>query len=74
MEDIYDLLLEMLQSCKTLPLNKEARLELRGNEIDFVLQTYNSEIIVTVRTVRGMEKGFMINDQVKVKLRDESHN
>lgn len=69
MEDIYDLLLEMLQGCGTLPLNKEARLELRGNEIDFVLQTYNSEIIVTVRTVRGAEKGFVINDQIKVRLR-----
>lgn len=70
----YDFLYDMVKHCQTLPLNREARIVLRGNEMDFVLQTINSEIIVTIKTVECLEDSFIINDQVKVKLRDESYN
>ncbi len=72
--DTYDFLYDMVKHCQTLPLNREARIVLRGNEMDFVLQTINSEIIVTIKSVECLEDSFIINDQVKVKLRDESHN
>ena len=72
--DTYDFLYDMVKHCMTLPLNREARIVLRGNEMDFVLQTINSEIIVTIKSVVCSEGSFVINDQVKVKLRDESHN
>lgn len=72
--DTYDFLYDMVKHCQTLPLNREARIVLRGNEMDFVLQTINSEIIVTIKSVVCSEGSFVINDQVKVKLRDESHN
>ena len=72
--DTYDFLYDMVKHCQTLPLNREARIVLRGNEMDFVLQTINSEIIVTIKSVVCLEDSFIINDQVKVKLRDESHN
>ena len=72
--DTYDFLYDMVKHCQTLPLNREARIVLRGEEMDFVLQTINSEIIVTIKTVECLEDSFVINDQVKVKLRDESHN
>lgn len=72
--DTYDFLYDMVKHCQTLPLNREARIVLRGNEMDFVLQTINSEIIVTIKSVVCSEDSFVINDQVKVKLRDESHN
>ena len=72
--DTYDFLYDMVKHCQTLPLNREARIVLRGNEMDFVPQTINSEIIVTIKSVVCSEDSFVINDQVKVKLRDESHN
>ena len=72
--DTYDFLYDMVKHCQTLPLNREARIVLRGNEMDFVLQTINSEIIVTIKSVVCSEDSFVINDQVKVKLRDESRN
>lgn len=72
--DTYDFLYDMVKHCQTLPLNREARIVLRGNEMDFVLQTINSEIIVTIKSIVCLEDSFVINDQVKVKLRDESHN
>ncbi len=70
--DSYDFLYDMVKHYQTLPLNREARIVLRGNEMDFVLQTVNSEIIVTIKSVVCLEDSFIINDQVKVKLRDES--
>ena len=72
--DTYDFLYDMVKHCQTLPLNREARIVLRGNEMDFVLQTINSEIIVTIKSVVCLEDSFIINDQVKVKLRDVSQN
>ena len=72
--DTYDFLYDMVKHCQTLPLNREARIVLRGNEMDFVLQTINSEIIVTIKSVVCLEDSFVINDQVKVKLRDVSQN
>ena len=47
--DTYDFLYDMVKHCQTLPLNREARIVLRGNEMDFILQTINSEIIVTIK-------------------------
>ena len=70
--DTYDFLYDIVKHCQTLPLNREARIVLRGNEMDFVLQTINSEIIVTIKSVVCLEDSFVINDQVKVKLRDVS--
>ena len=70
--DTYDFLYDIVKHCQTLPLNREARIVLRGNEMDFVLQTINSEIIVTIKSVVCLEDSFIINDQVKVKLRDVS--
>lgn len=69
--DSYDFLYDMVKNCKTLYLNREASIVLRGEEMEFVLKTSYSEISVIIRSVRCFEKNFVINDQVKVELSDK---
>ncbi len=69
--DSYDFLYDMAKHWKTLTLNQEAKIMLKGEEMEFILKTNYSEIVVPIRSVRCLEESFILNDQVKVKLSDK---